>query len=140
MNLQGLSLTVYSTVLILISSLLIGCGGLKRTSYPATEHQIISIGTITHIQPYIGRASESNLSRAGWGFLAGGLIVGATAGLADDNISSYNAFSMIVESDDNNIMMINSYSRANVGDCIAIYQSTGNNINSIEVIDSSRCE
>lgn len=140
MNLQGLSLTVSIMVLILISSILIGCSGLKRTSYPVTVDQVISIGIVKHIQPYIGAASESNLSRAGWGFLAGGLFVGAIAGLADDNINSYKAYSMIIESNNDRVTMINSFSRANVGDCVVVYQSTGNNINSISILSKSRCE
>lgn len=143
MNLHLRFLKGSSTLWIASSSLslfLVGCGGLERKSYPATEHQILAVGEVTHIQPYKGDASESGLSRAGWGLIAGGVIAGAAAGLADDDIGSYDAYSYMVRSESGEPILVNSFSKVRQGDCVAVYESTSKNMSSLSVLDDHRCQ
>lgn len=121
-----------------LSLFLVGCGGLERHSYPANEANVLMVGTVELLQPYKGSASESNLSRAGWGALAAG-IPGAFAGLADSDIGSFDAYSYLVATEGNKSHVVNSYSLVSLGDCVAVYESVQQGISSVEKRPLSEC-
>lgn len=117
-----------------------GCGGLERHSYPVNSNHVLTTATVQHVQPYTGSGSESGLSRAGWGVLSGGLIVGAFAGLSEGDIGQYNAFSYLLRSGDGESHIINSYSSASPGDCIIVHGSVEQEFHTFSVTSLAECE
>ncbi|WP_129138784.1 hypothetical protein [Modicisalibacter coralii] len=128
----------------IVASLLIvslaGCGGLERKSYPASGATNRLVGTVAHVQPYTGEASESNWSRAGWGLLAGGIVASAFAGLSESDIGDVDAYSYIVKPvSSEDPQLINAYNFVPKGACVAVYDSVSQGMMSIEMLAPDSC-
>ena len=143
MSLHKQSLMVSSMrwiVASLVALSMAGCGGLERKSYPTSGTFNRLVGTVTHVQPYTGEASESNWSRAGWGLLAGGVVVSAFAGLSESDIGDVDAYSYIVRPvEDGDAQLINSYNFVPQGTCVAVYESVSKGMRSVERLSPDEC-
>ncbi|NWO11729.1 hypothetical protein HLV40_15160 [Chromohalobacter salexigens] len=130
-------------IVVSIATLLIaGCGGLERQKYPAAANDPLVVGKVTHVQPYTGETSESGWSRAGWGALAGGVIVGAVAGLTAPDAGSFDAYSYLVNpvGKTDQAQIFNAFDDLKVGACVAIYQSVRKGMYSLSQLPSGRCD
>lgn len=118
-----------------------GCGGLERKQYPTATDDPLLIGEVAHVQPYTGETSENGWSRAGWGTLAGGVIVGAVAGLTATDAGSFDAHSYLVKpaEQDGKPRIFNSFDDIIVGDCVAVYQSVRKGMFSLSQLPPDRC-
>lgn len=119
-----------------------GCGGLERQQYPAAADAPLLIGKVTHVQPYTGETSESGWSRAGWGSLAGGVVVGAIAGLTAPDTGSFEAYSYLVRSTGKTgkAQVFNAFDDLAEGACVAVYQSVREDMYSLSQLPSDRCD
>jgi len=124
----------------LVAVALAGCGGLERKSYPSSITSNRLVGTVAHVQPYTGEASESNLSRAGWGLLAGGVVASAFAGFSESDIGDVDAYSYIVKPvPDGESQLVNAYNYVPKGACVAVYDSVSKGMRSIERLGPDSC-
>ncbi|WP_156821558.1 hypothetical protein [Halomonas smyrnensis] len=120
---------------------LAGCGGLERKQYPASANAPLMIGTVEHVQHYEGDASESEWSRLGLGALAGGVIVGAAAALADPGEHTFEAYSYLVKpvAPTRQAQLFNAFDGLEVGDCVAVYKSVREGMNSLSKLEHDQC-
>lgn len=143
MNSHRLSLMVSIMRWMLVSLAAVavaGCGGLERQSYPVSDPSNRLVGVVSHVQPYTGNGSESNWSRAGWGFLAGGIVASAFAGLSESDIGDVSAYSYIVRPAGGDPQLVNAYNAVPVGACVAVYDSVSDGMRSIEQLPPDTCQ
>lgn len=118
---------------------LAGCGGLERHHYPQPASEDARTGTIIHVQPYVQQGAESGVSRLGWGTLSGGLVAGVAAGLADSDIGEIEAKSYILSDRSGSRVVINAFTPAKPGDCVAVHPSSAEGMHSLQLLPNERC-
>lgn len=118
-----------------------GCSAsLERKSYPVSDLNIIGYGTVVDYQPYKANPSETQASRVGIGFIAGGIIGAAVAsGTSESDIGTVSAKEYLVRTQDRQSRRVPSYSTVRLGECVAIYSPVDEVFHSLERVDPKEC-
>lgn len=126
---------------ILVLLVLSGCSpSLERKSYPVSELNIIGYGTVVDYQPYKANPSETQASRVGIGFIAGGIIGAAVAsGTSESDIGTVSAKEYLVRTPDKQSKRVPSYSTVRLGECVAIFSPVDEVFHSLERADPKMC-
>lgn len=132
---------VVGNAVLSLSLLLGGCSpSLERKSYPVSNLNIIGYGTVVDYQPFKATPSETQASRVGIGFIAGGIIGAAVAsGTSESDIGAVSAKEYLIRTPDKQMRKVPSYSNVRLGDCIAIYSPVDEVFHSLERTDTKMC-